>query len=146
MKWIVMVIFALSLLPGTAAIQADDAKGEKSLQGNWTLISGEADGKAIPEKELKGAKLEIKGNAYTVTIPGKGVVKGTQKTDATKEPRTIDIVDADGANQGKTCLGIYEVKGDEFRVTFNQPGKPRPTKFATAPDSGQWVHVWKRVK
>jgi hypothetical protein len=55
-------------------------------------------------------------------------------------------MDASGPNKDKTCLGIYELKGDKFRVAFAPPGKARPTKFATAPNSGQWMHVWKRVK
>jgi len=42
--------------------------------------------------------------------------------------------------------GIYELKDKEFRVAFAPPGKPRPAKFATAPDSGQWMHVWKHMK
>ena len=87
-----------------------------------------------------------KGDQYTVALAGRGTVKGTQKLDSTKEPKTIDIMDASGPNKGKTCLGIYELKGDEFRVAFAAPGKVRPKNFTTTPDSGQWMHVWKRVK
>ncbi len=70
---------------------------------------------------------------------------GQEPIDGTKAPKTIDITDSSGANQGKTCLGIYELKGEAFRVVFAPPGAPRPTKFATAPGSGQWMHVWKRA-
>lgn len=125
---------------------AADAKSDDSLQGTWKLISGEADGKAIVEKQLKDGKLVIKGNHYTVTLADRGTVTGTQKLDPKKELRTIEITDESGSNKGKTCLGIYELKEDEFHVAFAPPGKPRPTKFTTAPDSGQWKHVWKRVK
>ena len=137
---------AVCLLIGADAAQKDAAKDPDAFQGTWKLTSGEAEGKALPEKELKDGKLIIKGDKYTVTLAGKGTVTGTQKLDSTKDPKTIDITDADGANKGKTCLGIYELKGDEFRVAFAVPGKPRPTKFATAADSGQWIHVWKRGK
>jgi uncharacterized protein (TIGR03067 family) len=125
---------------------ADAVADEAALQGTWTLTAGEADGKALPDKDLKDGKLVMKGADYSVTLAGKGTVTGTLKVNSKSAPKTIDITDASGANKGKTCLGIYELKGDEFRVAFAPPGKPRPTKFATQPDSGTWIHVWKRAK
>lgn len=133
--------FTASLLMG-----ADAPKKETSLDGTWKLTSGEADGKALTEKQLKDGKLVIKGAEYTVTLPERGTNTGKQKLDSAKELKTIDITDASGPNKDKTCLGLYEIKGDEFRVVFAPSGKPRPSKFATAPDSGQWMHTWKRVK
>lgn len=127
-------------------VAADAPKGDDSLQGAWRLIGGETDGKALTKKQLKGGKLAVKGDHYTVTLADKGTVKGTEKVDPTKAPKTMDITDDNGPNKGKTCLGIYEVKGDEFHCAFAPPGKPRPTTFATTPGSGQWKHVWKRVK
>lgn len=124
----------------------DVARGEDSVQGTWKLISGEAQGKALAEKDIKNAKLVIKGDEYHFTLDGGEAITGTQTLDSTAKIKTIDIKDASGANKGKTCLGIYELKGDEFRVSFAPAGNARPTKFSTAPDSGNWVHVWKRVK
>ena len=126
---------------------AADAETEsKKFEGTWALSSGEADGKALTEKQLKGGKLVIKGDNYTVTIPDKEKMTGTQKVDPTKSPKTIDITDDSGPNKGKTCLGIYEFKGEEFRCVFSVPGKDRPSKFSTAADSGQWLHLWKKSK
>jgi len=127
-------------------VAADAPKSGESLQGTWKLSGGEADGKPLTEKQLKDGKLVIKGDHYTVTLADKDTATGTEKLDPTKEPKTIDITDDSGPNKGKTCLGIYEIKGDEFQCAFAPSGKPRPTKFATVPDSGQWKHVWKRVK
>lgn len=125
---------------------ADAEKDLKKFEGTWTLSSGEADGKALTEKQLKGGKLVIKGDHYTVTIPDKEKMTGTQKIDSTKTPKTIDITDDSGPNKGKTSLGIYEFKGEEFHCVFSAPGKARPSKFSTAADSGQWLHVWKKAK
>jgi uncharacterized protein (TIGR03067 family) len=136
----------VSLLVGADALTQDAPKDAEALQGTWSLSAGEADGKALPKKKLKDGKLVIKGERYTVTLADLGTVKGMQTLDPAKKPKTIDIIDASGPNKDKTSLGIYELKGDEFRVVFAPPGKARPTKFATAPDSGQWMHVWKRVK
>jgi len=132
---------AMSLVMCVGAVQ-----GEDSVQGAWKLSSGEAQGKPLTEKEIKNAKLVIKGDEYHFTLDGGEAITGTQTLDSTAKIKTIDIKDASGPNKGKTCLGIYELKGDEFRVSFAPAGKARPTKFATAPDSGNWVHVWKRVK
>jgi len=41
---------------------------------------------------------------------------GTQKVDPTKTPKAIDISDDSGPNKGKTCLGIYEFKGEAIGV------------------------------
>jgi uncharacterized protein (TIGR03067 family) len=149
MRLAVTMIIAVCLLSGADAPKTDAPKKEaasdvKALQGTWRLQSGEADGAAIARKDLRGGRLVIKGDGYTVTLPGKGTVTGTEKLDPAKEPKTIDITDSSGANKGKTCLGIYELKGDEFRVAFAPPGKDRPTEFSTKADSGSWVHVWKR--
>ena len=132
---------ALGLLMAADALANEDA-----LEGTWSLSGGEADGKPLTEKQLKDGKLVIKGGEYSVTLADRGTVTGTEKLDSTKSPKTIDITDASGPNKGKTCLGIYEIKGDEFHVAFAPAGKARPSKFTTAADSGNWMHVWKRVK
>jgi uncharacterized protein (TIGR03067 family) len=127
-------------------LAADNAQELKKFDGTWTLSSGEADGKPLTEKQLKGGSLVLKGGHYTVTVPDKEKTTGTQKVDATKTPNTIDITDDSGPNKGKTCLGIYEFKGEEFRCVFAPAGKERPSKFSTAAGSGQWLHVWKKSK
>ncbi len=124
----------------------DQRKDLEALKGTWQLTAWEADGKAKPDKEIEGGKLNLKGDAYDVKLAGIDAVTGTMIVDGAKDPKTIDITDAVGPNKDKTCLGIYELKGDVFRVAFAVPGKPRPTTFTTEPSDGRWVHVWKRMK
>lgn len=138
--------FTLGLLLASGAMTKEPPKSDSALDGVWKLVTWEADGKAVPDARLKDGKLVLDGDAYTVTLADMGTVQGTQKLDPTKEPKTIDIKDATGSNKGQTCLGIYEIEGDTLRVAFAPAGKPRPTKFTTEADSGQWLHVWKRVK
>ncbi len=135
------------LLMGVAVLLmgVDKSDIQDGLQGTWELSVGEADGQAIPQEQLKDGKLVIESDRYTVTLADIGTITGVQKLDPSQEPKTIDITDDSGANKGKTSLGIYELKGEDFRVAFAQPGTPRPTQFATTPNSGQWVHVWKRL-
>jgi uncharacterized protein (TIGR03067 family) len=141
MKFGFAIGLVVSLLMG-----ADAPKKEVTLEGAWKLTGGEADGKALSEKQLKDGKFVIKGEQYTVTLADRRSVTGKPKLDSKKEPKTIDIANASGPDKDKTCLGIYEIKDDEFRVVFAPSGKARPSKFATTADSGQWMHIWKRVK
>jgi uncharacterized protein (TIGR03067 family) len=137
---------AVSMLLGVDVANNDTAPNGNPFHGVWQLSSGETDGKLLSETQLDGGKLVIEDGRYTVTLPNIGTVTGTQKLGTTREFQTIDITDESGPNQGKTCLGIYELKGDEFRVVFASPGEPRPSKFETRPESGQWMHVWKRIQ
>jgi uncharacterized protein (TIGR03067 family) len=137
---------AVSMLLGADEAKNDSAPNGSAFHGVWQLSSGEADGKVLSETQLKGGRLVFKDGRYTVTLANIGTVTGTQKLGATQELRTIDITDESGSHQGKTCLGIYELNGDEFRVVFASPGGARPSKFETKPESGQWMHVWKRIK
>lgn len=127
----IALAFAVSFLLG-----ANGAEVSEGLQGNWTLSSGEADGEAIPEARLKDGKLIIKGEQYSVTLAGLGAMTGVQVLDGTKEPKTIDITDGSGANKGKTCLGIYELKGETFRVVFAPSGAPDRRSSPRPPTAG----------
>lgn len=131
---------------GAVAVNSDTPKTEESLQGAWQLSRGEAEGKALTKEQIKDGKLVIEDDRYTVTLAGMEKITGTQKLDPTQKLKSIDITDASGSSKGKTSLGIYKIERNEFHVVFAQPGKARPTKFATLPDSGQWMHVWDRVK
>lgn len=125
---------------------ADTAKGDDSLQGTWKLVAGEADGKPLSEQQLRGGKLVIKGDRYSVKLAGSATITGVQKLASTPNARTIDIKDDNGTHKGEMSLGIYELKGDEFRIALAPPGKARPSSFSTKAGSGYWIHVWKRVK
>lgn len=139
------MVLAAGMLMGAIATAVAVAPSD-SLQGVWLLSSGEAEGKVLTQAELKAGKLIIQDDKYTVTLPAIGTLTGTQKLNATQTPKTIDITDAVGPNADKTCLGIYEVSENEFRVVFAAAGGVRPTKFTTTAASGQWMHVWKRAQ
>ena len=141
MKNVMAMGLAVTLLLGANAVKAED-----TLQGTWRLISGEANGKALTQKQLQAGKLVIKGDHYSVTLDESGAVTGVQKLDPKQKIKTIDITNATGPHKDQTCLGIYEVKGNEFRVAFAPTGKARPSSFSTKADSGIWMHTWKRVK
>ena len=117
----------------------------KKFAGTWTLVSGEVEGTALPEQDVKNSTLTIVGDAYTVQLSDLGVKKGIQRLDATKSPKQIDAQDASGPTVGHN-LGIYEFAANgDLRVCFGAPGKERPTEFVTKPGSGHFMHVWHRA-
>ena len=125
---------------------SDNSKDLEALQGTWRLISGEIGGRKMTAQELKQAKLVFKEDRYTVRRGSGPTVMGTVKLHSAKNPKTIDITDADGPYKGKTLLGVYTLKGDELKECFASPGEARPAKFATKAGTSQFLHVWKHVK
>jgi uncharacterized protein (TIGR03067 family) len=125
---------------------AADAKDDlKKLEGTWTMVSGEKDGKKFSADVVKGAKLVFKGDTHDVKV-GDDIFKGTHKLDPSKKPAAIDAMDTEGAFKGKTTLGIYDLEGDTFKVCFSAPGKDRPKEFSTTAGTGHILHVWKKEK
>jgi uncharacterized protein (TIGR03067 family) len=123
----------------------DAAKTDlKRLEGDWVMVSGEQEGEKLPEQMIKESRVTMKGNTHTVKL-GDETIKGTHKLDPTKKPKTIDVRH-EGASNDQPLLGIYELKGDEFKVCFAAPGKERPTEFTSKSGTGQFLHIWKRQK
>lgn len=140
MRMCIAMGLVVGLLWSAGAVQ-----GEETLEGTWKLVSGKANGVALTEKQLQDAKLVIECDQYTITFDGRSNITGVQKLGSTAGINTIDITDTSGPHKDQTCLGIYEVKGDEFRVAFAPPGKERPSILSSRSDSGYWFHVWQRV-
>src|SRR5439155_27165310 len=93
--------------------QSVEVKKEMALlQGEWSMVSGEIDGKAMPEDFLKGARRTAKGDETTIVIAGQLFMKATFTIDPAKKPKTIDYTMTDGFSKGKKQLGIYEITGE----------------------------------
>jgi uncharacterized protein (TIGR03067 family) len=124
----------------------DDEKEVRKFQGAWTFESSVAGGKELPADELKGFILTFEGNKHTVKQGDKLIQVGTQKLDASKSPKTIDVTMTEGPNKGAVMLGIYEIDGNTLKVCFDPQGKKRPTEFKSAPGSANFVNIHKRMK
>jgi uncharacterized protein (TIGR03067 family) len=136
---------ALALLLSALA-SADTAKEElEKLNGVWRAESVTEDGKEMSADDLKTVRLIVNGKEYTYAR-GTNFIKGTHKLDPSKKPRAIDAVRSSGADKGKTLKGIYELKGDSFKVCFAAPGKDRPKEFTAKKGSGNRLIVMKRAK
>jgi uncharacterized protein (TIGR03067 family) len=134
---------------GTGARAGDKPDVEKELkkfQGTWTFESVEAGGKEQPAAEFKGMTVTFEGDKFTVKKGEEVIQVGTQKLDASRSPKTIDVTVVEGLSKGAVMLGIYEISGDTLKVCFDPEGKNRPTEFKSASGSQTFVAVHKRVK
>jgi uncharacterized protein (TIGR03067 family) len=124
------------------AIKKDMAQ----LQGEWSMVSGTADGQPVPEEMRKQMKRVCKGDEITVTAGGQIFLKAKVSIDPSRKPKTIDYEMIDGFTKGKKQLEIYELDGDTFKSCFGAPGAERPKDFTSQPGDKRTSSVWKREK
>jgi uncharacterized protein (TIGR03067 family) len=150
-----MKTIRFAFLIGLAAVTISSVWAEENeavkkdmaqLQGEWSMVSGSADGQPMPAQMLKQMKRICKGDETTTTMAGQLFFKAKITIDPSKNLKTIDYQMTDGLTKGKKQLGIYEVEGDTFRSCFGKPGAQRPTDFTSKPGDGRTLSVWKREK
>jgi uncharacterized protein (TIGR03067 family) len=141
----VLVIAVLAVVVPAGA--QDVAKKEMAqLEGEWSMVSGEANGVSMPEATVKTGKRVAKEGETTITMGGQVYFKAKFRIDPTKKPKAIDYTMTEGPTKGKTHLGIYELDGDTVKFCFAAPGKDRPTEFTAKEGSHQTLSIWKRDK
>lgn len=145
MRMFVTTIAALGLV-GVGAAQDAPKKEMAQLEGDWSMVSGVADGFAMPPDMVKNGKRVAKQGETTISFGGQVYFKAKFTVDATKKPKTIDYAMTEGPTKGKTHLGIYELDGDTVKFCFAAPGKDRPTEFFAKEGSQRTLSVWKRDK
>jgi len=136
MRYHGLLVGAVVLLLG-AAPASDDLK---KLQGTWSLVKGEKGSKGIPDDDVGRLKFVFKDNTITVQ-DGKRDEAAEFKIDPAKKPKQIDIFPDKGAKA--EVLGIYELDGDNLKISWNKGGGTRPPDFKTLSDI---VLVLKRDK
>jgi uncharacterized protein (TIGR03067 family) len=148
----VSAVFAVSFLGFLASAAGqetgDAGKHLKKLQGSWMVVAMEVKGVKLPEDKLKDVdiKLVVKDGKYAQHVLGQVQEEGTFKLDPSKKPAAIDFSIQSGKDKGKTQHGIYEIKGDTWRICVGQPGSKRPTAFTSEGDDETAVMTLKREK
>jgi uncharacterized protein (TIGR03067 family) len=139
------VLFAITWLMATGVHGQDDAaKEQKCLQGTWTFISVESEGKS--RDLFKDAKAVVKGDRVTVMLAKFGKFNRTFKLFTDSNPRCVDFLNEDGKPDASE--GIYELKDNRLKLLVNirNAGKERPTTFADKGKSGHIYYVLERQK
>jgi uncharacterized protein (TIGR03067 family) len=143
---------AIAIVEGSDAPKAADgpktadAAKQSDLDGEWSMVSGSANGTALPESMLKTGKRVSKEGVTTISLNGRMFFKAKYALDPSKKPAAIDYDMIEGPTTGKKQLGIYKLDGDTVTFCFSSPGNPRPTEFTAKSGSGWTLSVWKREK
>jgi len=137
---------AVAISPSWAEDKPAVTKDLAQLQGEWTMVSGSADGQAMPDAMRTTSKRVCKGDETTVLVGGQLMMKAKFTIDPSRKPKTIDYDMIDGWTKGKKQLGIYELEGDTVRFCFGAPGAERPTDFTSNPGGRRTLSMWKRAK
>jgi uncharacterized protein (TIGR03067 family) len=145
------MIAVAALLLASGASYADPPRNDRELlEGAWALQTLEINGDKIPLEDFQvgkemEARLVIKGGEYVFHL-GKSMEAFTYKTNPAAKPMEIDLTVGSGPQKGQTYRGIYRLEADTYTVCRNvEPGKDRPSGFATKPGSGLMIVVWKRL-
>jgi uncharacterized protein (TIGR03067 family) len=140
-----LVLVAMGGLSTAGTLDDTPKKDADALQGAWRAVSIMAEGQAMPEEQARAFELVIKGDKYDFKVQGEVMESGTLKLDSSKKPATVDFMIEKGDDKGKTQLGIYELKGDDFKCCVSQAGKTdRPKELKAGSDST--LFVFKRQK
>jgi uncharacterized protein (TIGR03067 family) len=140
-----MMVLALgALVFGSGrAVPAED-KEAKSLNGTWQVVSQWTNGKEDLIPKEGGDMVTLNDGKYTIKEGDKDICKGTFKLDSTKTPMSIDKTMTEGDDKGKTTLGIYQLTGDEVKVSWSRTGEvDRPAGFEA---KSYRVTTLKRIK
>ena len=141
MGWSVVVI-GLFVAGGRLA-----EAGATSVQGNWTAVEAERDGKRADD--VIGNRLSFSDDRFAIVAQdGTPLYAGTFRLDPTAKPAAIDFRHADGDLKGKAWEGIYALAGDRLTIADNAPNLEmgRPTAFEAKNDSGYVVITFERTK
>lgn len=139
--WIVPL---LVLLCGDAKEEAI-AKDLEKLQGVWSVVSMEMDGKPLSEERRKKTRLTIRGEKFTFET-GVDSHEGLYKIDPTKDPKQLDIVITRGDEKGKVYLVIYKFEDGNMIQAMRLDNKSRPAEFTGKAGTGAALEIWHREK
>lgn len=131
-------------LLGSLLAAASFAQEVGGIQGAWTVVSAERDGK--PTADVAGHRLAFSGDTFTIQREGRTLNRGTYSVDPGRKPAQIDFRHTEGELKGKTWKGIYRLEGDALKICDNAPDmtRPRPAQFSAAAGSGYICIVFKR--
>jgi uncharacterized protein (TIGR03067 family) len=146
MKRLGLILLAATLAFVGVEVEAADNDLDR-LQGTWSMVALERNGKAATAERIKDRVVVIEGSTFVDRTGDKIHGKGTIKLDPAQTPGAVEATFTEGPPKGKTALGIYAIDGDTFKACCGEPGDDeRPMAFATRPGSGQMFVVLRRAK
>src|SRR5579871_6009961 len=92
-------VLAVVPIPCVAAQQQGDDLAK--LQGTWSLVSAERNGKKAPADEVRKLRLTIDGSKFTLRRDSVVVSEGKFTLHPDRNPKEIDETMTGGPNKGK---------------------------------------------
>src|SRR3979490_1548921 len=89
MRLAISLIVVFSVV-ATAAAEDAVKKEMAQLDGEWSMVSGEANGIPLSEAMVKTGKRAAKDGETSITFDGQPYFKAKFSIDPTKKPKTID--------------------------------------------------------
>src|SRR5262245_46046280 len=119
-------------------------KALEELQGTWSLVSSETNGRQI-QGEDKSYVFTFKGNTWSISVNGRLSQAGTvRQIDVQATHNAIDLPITQGGSVGAMALSIYAIEGDLLK--YLNSAEPRATDFTTKPGDGRNYSIFRRVK
>jgi len=114
----------------------------RALEGEWTFVSLEIDGTAMPAGVLAASRLLIDGDRFRTESP-EAIYDGVFTIDVEASPNRIDLEFVEGPEAGNWSYGLYDLDGDDLTLCLGLTGAARPSEFITTPGSG---HALERLR
>jgi RNA polymerase sigma factor (sigma-70 family) len=119
---------------------------EQVLRGTWKVKQADANGKHLAKETDTDQTWVITDGKIRVNYGDGSWDQWAFKLDPKKTPRAIDVKTIAGIRSDATAIGIYDLKGDTFRVYLSWGLPPRrPTEFDLGNDRGGRYFVLERV-
>ncbi len=148
MQWLTAATCCLIFGTGLMLAFAETAEEARmKLQGTWTAINAERDGKVADD--LVGHRLSFTGKSFQIqSKDGKPLYAGTIQVDQSVMPAAIDFEHTEGGLKGKAWKGIYAQDGDTLTTCDNAPNleRGRPSAFEAKSGSGYVLITFRRAK
>jgi uncharacterized protein (TIGR03067 family) len=136
MKRDVLLVLAAGLLLAAGARAQDKAA---PLRGEWRLMATRDEKHTDPGCDQSRMIVQA-DNGVVFQLAGLTMNRGAFQFGTCGKLKSVDLKLADG----KTLLGVYELKGDDLVICFAEAGQERPA--ATAPKGTQWAETWQRAR
>jgi uncharacterized protein (TIGR03067 family) len=132
-----------SALPEDKKADKADKVVASPLDGTYTVVSGEKDGKPVPAERLKGSIVVFAGNTIVGTDKDKKeFFSATYTLDTAKKPWVIRMKSITPKEAEAT--GLVKKEGDTLTIVYSLPGASAPTEFRTK--EKQHLFVLKAMK
>ncbi len=115
------------------------------IQGAWSCLLCENDGRTLPDEIRTKLRLTLTETIYKTMAGDQVLFEGPYQTNESKQPAEIDILATSGPFEGQSALGIYERTGNDLKLAYVMPGKPRPAEFRSIAGSGVANTTWQLV-